>query len=332
MKKKTHHNTFNGIVMRSTGNLHQVKNDAGEILECRIKGKLRMQGMRTTNPVAVGDKVQYELETDKPEAESRTNTKGVIIAIDERQNCIVRKSVNLSKHAHIIAANIDRAYLIITLAKPQTSTVFIDRFLVTAEAYRIPVTLIFNKTDIYNADEQQQLSKLSEIYSNTGYSCLPISALNPDDVVKIREQLIDKVNLFSGHSGVGKSTLINAIDPSLDLKVGEISEQYGEGKHTTTFAEMFALKGYKSTYIVDTPGIRGFGIVDIDKEVIANYFPEFFAIHQNCKFSNCQHIKEPHCAVRAAVSEGEIAEFRYANYLSIYDADDADQYRRNTRQ
>ena len=324
MSSTTHHNTLSGIVMRSTGNLHQIRSDAGTSIECRIKGKLRMQGMRTTNPVAVGDRVHFELD--------EKTQKGVITTVVERQNCIVRKSVNLSKHAHIIAANIDRAFLVVTLAKPQTTTVFIDRFLVTAEAYRIPVTIIFNKNDIYNAAEQSQLKELMQTYSKIGYDCLSVSALQANDVDKIRNQLTNKVSLFSGHSGVGKSTLINAIDSSLDLKIGEISEQYGEGKHTTTFAEMFALKDQADSYIVDTPGIRGFGIVDIDKEVIANYFPEMFALHQQCKFSNCQHINEPKCAIQAAVQSGEIAAFRYENYLSIYAADDSDQYRRNTRQ
>ncbi len=324
MSKATHHNILSGIVMRSTGNLHQIRSDSGDSIECRIKGKLRMQGMRTTNPVAVGDRVYFELD--------EKTQKGVITAVEERQNCIVRKSVNLSKHAHIIAANIDRAFLVVTLAKPQTSTMFIDRFLVTAEAYRIPVTIIFNKNDIYNTDEQVQLEYLMQTYTKIGYDCLSISTLQANDVDKIRDQLRNKVSLFSGHSGVGKSTLINAIDPSLDLKVGEISQQYGEGKHTTTFAEMFTLKDQAESYIVDTPGIRGFGIVDIDKEVIASYFPEMFALHQKCKFSNCQHINEPQCAIQTAVENGEIATFRYENYLSIYAADDGDQYRRNTRQ
>ena len=324
MSKATHHNIFSGIVMRSTGNLHQIRSDSGDSIECRIKGKLRMQGMRTTNPVAVGDRVHFELD--------EKTQKGVITAVEERQNCIVRKSVNLSKHAHIIAANIDRAFLVVTLAKPQTSTMFIDRFLVTAEAYRIPVTIIFNKNDIYNTDEQVQLEYLMQTYTKIGYDCLSISTLQANDVDKIRDQLRNKVSLFSGHSGVGKSTLINAIDPSLDLKVGEISQQYGEGKHTTTFAEMFTLKDQAESYIVDTPGIRGFGIVDIDKEVIASYFPEMFALHQKCKFNNCQHINEPQCAIQKAVENGEIAKFRYENYLSIYAADDGDQYRRNTRQ
>ena len=325
MKKPTQRNNQFGILMRSTGNLHQVRSDdSGDILECRIKGKLRMQGMRTTNPVTVGDRVEYELEDN--------TQNGVIIAVEKRRNCIVRKSVNLSKHAHIIAANIDRAYLIVTLARPQTSTVFIDRFLVAAQAYRIPVTIVFNKNDIYDAKQQLQLRTLIDTYSNIGYQCLSISALNPDDINNIREQLINNVSLFSGHSGVGKSTLINAIDPSLELKLGEISELYGEGKHTTTFAEMFALKGFDSSYIVDTPGIRGFGIIDIEKEIIADYFPEMFALKQQCKFSNCQHIKEPKCAIQAAVASGKIATFRYENYLSIYAADEGDHYRRNTRQ
>lgn len=344
MSKKAQSETKLGIVMRSTGNLHQVRSSAGDILECRIKGKLRMQDIRTTNPVAVGDRVQYEIENSNPhdthrqdkapnkdkDKENEKETKGVIVSIEKRHNCIARKSVNLSKHAHIIAANIDRAYLIVTLAQPQTSTVFIDRFLVTAEAYRIPVTIIFNKLDIYDPDSLQQLYALKDVYSKVGYECLAISAFNQADIDDLRKRLTDNVNLLSGHSGVGKSTLINAIEPGLELKTGEISEQYGEGKHTTTFAEMFELTN--KGYIVDTPGIRGFGIIDIDKEVIANYFPEMFDIHQYCKFSNCQHVKEPKCAIHAAVADGSIAQSRFDSYLSIYNADDADQYRRNTRQ
>lgn len=338
MSKKAHSETNIGIVMRSTGNLHQIRSSNGDIVECRIKGKLRMQDIRTTNPVAVGDRVQYELEKSNPhdnhdhannEDGKDKQVKGVIVAIEERHNCIARKSVNLSKHSHIIAANIDRAYLIVTLAQPQTSTVFIDRFLVTAEAYRIPVTIIFNKIDIYDQESSQQLHELKDVYSKIGYECLAISAFNQSDIDDLSKRLIDNVNLLSGHSGVGKSTLINAIEPELNLKTGEISEQYGEGKHTTTFAEMFELSS--QGYIVDTPGIRGFGIIDIDKEVIANYFPEMFAIHQHCKFSNCQHLQEPKCAIQKAVDEGSIAESRYASYISIYNADDADQYRRNTR-
>ncbi len=334
MKKKkniaaSHDNTQEthcGVVVRSTGNLHQVRLDNNDIIECRIKGKLRMQDMRTTNPVAVGDNVKLDIDHNKQEVQ------GVITAIEDRRNCITRKSVNLSKHAHIIAANIDRAYLVVTLAKPQTSTVFIDRFLVTAEAHRIPVTIIFNKYDIYNDDSLDDLEELQEVYTKIGYECLTMSALNPDDVEKLRAQLNDQVSLFSGHSGVGKSTLINALEPNLSLKIGEISEQYGEGKHTTTFAEMFPLSHAHDAYIIDTPGIRGFGIVDIDKDVVANYFPEMFAIHHQCKFSNCLHLKEPKCAIVDAVDNDEIALSRYDSYLSIYYADDEDQYRRNTRQ
>ncbi len=349
-KDASSENSF-GIIMRSTGNLHQVRClDNGEIVECRIKGKLRMQDMRTTNPVAVGDRVQYEIDYNKTDSTDK-GTKGVIVTIEKRHNCIARKSVNLSKHSHIIAANIDRAYLIVTLAKPQTSTVFIDRFLVTAEAYRIPVTIIFNKIDIYEQQSLEQLNDLKNIYSDIGYECLTMSAFNQSDIDLLKEKLVDNVNLFSGHSGVGKSTLINALEPNLQLKTGEISEQYGEGKHTTTFAEMFELSntpisnnslsnspakentGTDSNpgYIIDTPGIRGFGIIDIDREIMANYFPEIFAIHQHCKFSNCQHLQEPKCAIHAALDAGLMAESRYDSYLSIYYADDTDQYRRNTR-
>jgi len=322
-KESNKHSTA-GIVIRSTGNLHQVRLPEGEIIECRIKGKLRIKGLRTTNPVAVGDSVQLHIDKDK------TEVPGVITQINERKNCITRKSVNLSKHAHIIAANIDHAYLIATLAQPQTSTVFIDRFLVTAEASNLPVTIIFNKADIYDDVQTLQVEDLKWLYQSIGYECIVMSALNPDDINKLNQRLQNQVSLFSGHSGVGKSTLINAIEPGLDLKIGAISEQYGEGKHTTTFAEMFPLD--IGGYIIDTPGIRGFGIVDIDMNVLSNYFPEMFALQSQCKFNNCQHFKEPQCAVRQALEQGQIAQSRYDSYESIFHADEEDQYRRNTRQ
>ena len=312
-----------GIVIRSTGNLHQVRLLDGEIIECRIKGKLRMKGLRSTNPVAVGDSVQLHVDNDK------TEVPGVITQINERKNCITRKSVNLSKHAHIIAANIDHAYLVATLAQPQTSTVFIDRFLVTAEASKLPVTIIFNKADIYDDEQTQQLESLKTLYESIGYQCIVMSALDKNDINRLKQQLNNQTSLFSGHSGFGKSTLINAIEPDLDLKVGAISEQYGEGKHTTTFAEMFPLED--GGYIIDTPGIRGFGIIDIDMNALSNYFPEMFALQSQCKFSNCQHFKEPQCAVLAALQNKQITQSRYDSYESIFHSDDEDQYRRNTR-
>lgn len=309
-----------GIVMRSTGSLHQVQAANGESVECRIQGKQRLQASRNTNPVAVGDHIQFERKPDGS---------GIIREIGERHNYIIRKSVNLSRHAHVIAANIDRAYLIVTLAKPTTSTAFIDRFLVAAEAYRIPVTIVFNKMDIYDAKALELLAQYEATYSQIGYECLRISALDPADIEQLRDRLANHTNLLSGHSGVGKSTLINGIESELLLKTGAVSEQYGEGKHTTTFAEMHPLS--VGGFIIDTPGIKGFGIVDIEKEHIAHYFPEMMAVLPECKFSNCVHINEPQCAVKAAVAAGTIAESRYHGYLSIYHSDEEGSYRHNER-
>ncbi len=302
--------------MRSTGSLHQVLAEADFVVECRIKGKLRMQDVRTTNPVAVGDRVYFELKNDGT---------GVIRRIGDRHNCIIRKSVKLSRQAHIIAANIDHAYLIVTLAEPSTSTTFIDRFLVTAEAYGIPVTIVFNKIDAYDDTALALLDDYERIYTEIGYDCLRMSALNAENIDHFRNRLTKKVNLLSGHSGVGKSTLINGVEQGLLLKTGEVSEQYGEGKHTTTFAEMYHLSN--GGFIIDTPGIKGFGIVDMEKEQVARYFPEMVAVLPYCKFSNCVHINEPKCAVKQAVNTDEIAQSRYSSYLSIYESDDSESYR-----
>lgn len=302
--------------MRSTGSWYQVFTAEKETVECRLKGKFRVEGVRTTNPIAVGDHVKFETKEDGT---------GIIREIEERQNYIIRKSVNLSRQAHIIAANIDRAYLIATLSAPATSTAFIDRFLVTAEAYRIPVTIVFNKIDLYTEDEVALLDELINVYTAIGYECIGISALNPQDVNDFRAGLSDKVSLLSGHSGVGKSTLINAVEEGLELKTAAISELHQEGKHTTTFAEIFPLSN--GGFIIDTPGIKGFGIVHIEKEHIAHYFSEMHALLSHCKFSNCVHINEPKCAVKNAVQTGSIAESRYNSYLSIYETDESETYR-----
>jgi len=305
-----------GLVMRSTGSWYQVLQPDDSIIDCRIKGKFRLEGIKTTNPVAVGDKVGYEDMGDST---------GVIRLVESRKNYIIRKSVNLSRQAHIIAANIDRAYLIITLVAPVTTTEFIDRFLVTARAYQIPVTLVFNKIDLYSDQELQLLDELERVYSSIGHDCVRISALNETDVQAFQERLVDHVSLLSGHSGVGKSTLINGVQDNVDLKTAKISEQHQDGRHTTTFAEIVRLP--YGGFIVDTPGIKGFGIIDIDKSEISGYFPEMQALLSECKFNNCNHINEPSCAVKKALKDGRLAQTRYDSYLSIYNTETEDSYR-----
>lgn len=301
-----------GLVIKSTGSWYQVFAEDGQTYACRIKGKFRIKGIQTTNPIAVGDNVDFELE---PNAET-----GVINHLRERKNYIIRKSINLSKQTQIIAANLDQAFLIVTLASPRTSLGFIDRFLVTAEAYDIPTCLIFNKLDIYSDDGLEILADYKAIYENIGYSCYEVSALQGTNIAQIEALLKDKVTLFSGHSGVGKSSLINAILPDFDLKTGEISESSDKGQHTTTFAEMHQLPF--GGYLVDTPGIRELGIVDIEKEELSHFFVEMRERLNQCKFNNCRHINEPGCAIIKAVEEGEIEPSRYDSYQSIYFGND----------
>lgn len=307
-----------GTVYKSTGSWYQVKADNGEFYECRIKGKFRIQGIKSTNPVAVGDKVSFDLEEG---VEEKT---GVIKKITERDNYIIRKSVNLSKQTHIIASNIDQVFLLITLNNPPTLTTFIDRFLVTAEAYEITAVLLFNKVDTYTIEELAEVKYLAELYRAAGYECIGISAKEGKNVDEVRDKMIGKTSMISGHSGTGKSTLINAIEPSLDLKTSEISKQHSQGQHTTTFAEMFDLSF--DARIIDTPGIKGFGVVDMDREEIGDYFPEFFERKQDCKFHNCLHIEEPKCAIKESLEAGEIAWSRYKSYLQIMEGED-DNYR-----
>lgn len=303
-----------GVVYKSTGSWYVVKTDDGALWECRIKGKFRIKGIKSTNPVAVGDIVDFELD------DSSDKTTGTIYDIHDRKNYIVRKSVNLSHQMHIIAANIDRVFLLVTINNPPTTTSFIDRFLVTAEAYGIEAVLVFSKTDTYDDDMRDEQLYLQYVYSQIGYKCLKVSAKENKGLDELKDLMKDNVSMFSGHSGVGKSTLINAFEPSLDLKTKEISEQHQQGQHTTTFAEMFDLSF--GAQIIDTPGIRGFGIVDMEKEEISDYFPEFFKLKNNCKFNNCLHKDEPHCAVKNALEKDEIAWSRYRSYLQILDGED----------
>lgn len=305
-------------VYKSTGSWYTVKTDEGDTLNCRIKGRFRMQGIKSTNPVAVGDRILFDMETGGDE------TTGMITAIEDRKNYIIRKSVNLSKQTHIIAANIDLVFLLITLNNPKTFTLFIDRFLATSEAYDIHTVLLFNKIDSYEQDELSEVKYLAALYRNIGYSCIGISAKTGKNVDKVKELMAEKTSMFVGHSGVGKTTLLNRIAPHLDLKTEELSERHLQGQHTTTFAEMFDLDF--GGRIIDTPGIKGFGIVDMDKEEIGDYFPEFFALKGACKFNNCLHIDEPQCAVKEALDKDEVSWSRYRSYVQIISGED-DSYR-----
>lgn len=303
-----------GVIIKSTGSWYMVRTKDHKEYKCRIRGKFRIKGIKSTNPITVGDHVDFELEEN--------STTGIISNIHNRKNYIVRKAVNLSKQTHIIAANIDLAFLLITLDNPPTHTSFIDRFLATAEAYHIEVILLFNKIDLYKDALIQQKDKLIEVYQNIGYTCLEISATENINIDKVKALMLGKVSMFSGHSGVGKSTLINAISPGLNLKTAEISAQHKQGQHTTTFAEMFALSTEPESYIIDTPGIKGFGVVDFEQQEIGNYFPEFFALKQHCKFNNCLHVNEPNCAVKDALEKGQIAPSRYKSYLQLLSGED----------
>ncbi|NRD21337.1 ribosome small subunit-dependent GTPase A [Winogradskyella eckloniae] len=303
-----------GTVYKSTGSWYTVKTMNGNFYECRIKGRFRLQGIKSTNPIAVGDIVEIQLET-----KNNTET-GVINRIEERKNYIVRKSVNLSKQTHIIASNVDQVFLLVTIDNPPTFTTFIDRFLVTAEAYSINTVLLFNKIDAYNEDVLLEVKYLESIYRAIGYECIEISATTGHQIDKVKRLMEGKVSMFAGHSGVGKSTLVNAIEPSLDLKTKAISVQHSQGQHTTTFAEMFDLSF--DAKIIDTPGIKGFGIVDMEREEVGDYFPEFFALKQDCKFNNCIHLNEPKCAVKDALEADEISYSRYKSYVQILEGED----------
>ncbi|MFT0716325.1 ribosome small subunit-dependent GTPase A [Flagellimonas lutimaris] len=310
---------MNGTVYKSTGSWYTVKSEEGDFYECRIKGKFRTQGIKSTNPVAVGDHVGFDLETIGDE------TVGIITEIGERKNYIVRKSVKLSKQTHIIAANLDQVFLLVTLNNPPTFTSFIDRFLVTAEAYEIPVVLLFNKMDVYSEEEKFEVDYLIDLYTKIGYNCIQIEAKQGINVDKVKELMRGNISMFAGHSGVGKSTLVNALEPGLKLKTAEISELHMQGQHTTTFAEMYDLSF--DARIIDTPGIKGFGIVDMEKHEIGNYFPEFFKLKSECKFHNCLHLDEPKCAIKEALENNEIAVSRYRSYIQMITGDEDNPYR-----
>jgi ribosome biogenesis GTPase len=303
-----------GTVYKSTGSWYYVKSTENKFYNCRIKGKFRMKGIKSTNPIAVGDVVDFDLD------ETVDEVNGIITNIHDRKNYIVRKSVNLSKQTHIIASNIDIGFLIVTINNPTTTTSFIDRFLVTAKAYGIEAILIFNKIDTFDDATLDEQLYLQHTYEQIGYKCLRVSATDNKGVATLMDLMKGKVSMFSGHSGVGKSTLVNAIEPTLNLKTKEISNTHSQGQHTTTFAEMFDLAN--DIRIIDTPGIRGFGMVDMEPQEVSDYFPEFFVLKGDCKFNNCLHKEEPHCAVKKALDEDKIAWSRYQSYLKILEGDE----------
>lgn len=307
---------MHGLVVKNTGSWYTVKTDSGQLIDCKLKGNFRLKGIRSTSPVAVGDYVQIV-----------TNAEGtaMITAIDDRKNYIIRKSPNLSKQSQIIAANLDQAFLLVTIKYPETSTIFIDRFLAGAEAYRIPVVLVFNKTDLLNEEERHYQQMMMDLYETIGYHCVEISAETGQGMEVIDALLAQKVTLLSGNSGVGKSTLINVLIPHAEQRTAEISDAHGTGIHTTTFSEMIALP--HGGYVIDTPGIKGFGTFNIEPEELTSYFKEIFAFSKDCKFNNCTHTHEPGCAVRTAVENHYISESRYQSYLSMLDDKEENKYR-----
>lgn len=305
-----------GLVIKNTGSWYVVKTDDGALVECKIKGNFRLKGIRSTNPIAVGDRVCIV-----PNAEGTA----FITEIEDRKNYIIRRASNLSKQSHIIAANVDACMLVVTVNYPETSTTFIDRFLASAEAYRVPVNLVFNKVDLYSEDELRYLDGLVNLYTHIGYPCYRISAANGEGVDALKEDLQGKITLFSGHSGVGKSTLINYLLPYQQLKTGEISSVHNKGMHTTTFSEMYPLG--ENGYIIDTPGIKGFGTFDMKDEEVGHYFKEIFEFSARCKYGNCTHRHEPGCAVREAVENHYISQSRYNSYLNILEDKEEGKYR-----
>ena len=305
-----------GTVVRSSGSVYGVRTAAGTLIDCRVKGNFRLKGIRSTNPVAVGDHVRFDIREDGT---------AYIVDILERRNYIVRKASNLSKQSHILAANLDQCFLIVTISHPVTATTFIDRFLATAEAYRVPVVLVFNKTDLYNDAEREELEYLTALYRNIGYRCIHTSVVDGVGVEDLKEAMRGKVSLLAGNSGVGKSSLVNAVAPEVATKVGEISKTHDTGMHTTTYTEMFEFMS--GSYIVDTPGVKGFGTFDMEIEEISHYFVEFFELSKECRYGNCTHTHEPGCAVLEALERGELAPSRYQSYLSMLEDKGEGKYR-----
>ena len=305
-------NTMKGLVIKSTGSWYEVRQEDGSVIQCRLRGQFRIKGIKNTNPVVVGDFVQYELEKDG---------NGWITTIEPRKNYIDRKSTKLSKISHLIASNIDMAFLVVTLKEPRTSLGFIDRFLLAAEGFRIPVYLVFNKIDFYAEAELKVVEELEKLYGGIGYQTLRTSTVTMEGIENLKQLMRGKTVLFSGHSGVGKSALIKAIAPEMDIKIGEISTVHNKGKHTTTFAQMYRIESVEG-FIIDTPGIKEFGLIQYSKEEIRDYFPEIRQYNNCCRFDNCMHVHEPGCAVLKAVEEGKIPSSRYLNYLAILQDDD----------
>ena len=305
-----------GTVIKSSGSVYGVRATDGTVVDCRVKGNFRLKGIRSTNPVAVGDHVKFDVRSDGT---------AYIVEILERKNYIVRKASNLSKQSHILAANLDLCFLIVTISHPATATTFIDRFLAAAEAYRVPVVLVFNKIDIYGSSEREELEYLTALYSSIGYRCLHTSATDNVGIDALKEMMRGKVSLLAGNSGVGKSSLVNAIAPEIAARVGEISRTHDTGMHTTTYTEMFEFM--PQSYIVDTPGVKGFGTYDMEVEEISHYFVEFFELSKDCRYGNCTHTHEPGCAVLKALEDGRLAPSRYQSYLSMLEDKDEGKYR-----
>ncbi len=301
-----------GVVLKSTGSSYKVLTENEEVVVCSVKGKLRIKELRNTNPVAVGDNVLFEMD-------NKSNT-GIITEVLDRRNYILRKSSNLSRHSQIIAANIDQVFLMITIILPETPVEFIDRFLISAEAYRIPATIVINKTDLYGDEEVKKMEYLESMYTRIGYECIRLSVYKNQNLDRLRQLLAGKISLVSGYSGVGKTSLLNAFNPEIKLKTAEISDYHKQGKHITTFPEMHHMPF--GGFVIDTPGIRGFGVVDMEKNEIYHFFREIFAKSKECRFNNCLHLDEPGCAVRSAVEKGDIDFLRYRSYLNIMDGDD----------
>lgn len=305
-----------GLVVKSTGSWYTVEDDGGDFIECKVKGSFRIKGIKSTNPVAVGDRVTFILQ-DVPAGSKKT---GLISSVYDRKNYIVRRSPNLSKQSHIIAANIDQAVLMVTIILPETTTTFIDRYLASAEAYNIPVLLVFNKIDCYNDIQKEKLSSMVDIYREIGYKCILTSLEQKVGIEELNESIKGKINVLNGHSGAGKSTLINLLSPNLRLKTAEISDYHKTGKHTTTYTTLYRLGD--DTYIIDTPGIKGFGMLNMEPWEINHYFPEIFKISAHCQYNNCSHTHEPGCAVKEAVEKEEIAVSRFISYLGLLEEDD----------